>query len=137
MAVLEGILVVRPHDLLENERTSVSDVAGSAGVETAFSLGLLAELAVTADSMYEFNIESKAVRVCQSVTTSSWLCWMPGGSSSYFLGRGTWLLTSVEHVLTGVWLLDTSPCGPPAPYPKPGFAPDLQRLAVYVDQSSL
>ena len=31
VAVLEGILVVRPHDLLENERTAVSDVAGSAG----------------------------------------------------------------------------------------------------------
>ena len=45
VARLEGILVVRPHDLLENERTSVSDAAGSAGAETAFSLGLLAELA--------------------------------------------------------------------------------------------
>ena len=79
--------MVRPHDLLKNERTFVSDVAGSAGAETAFSLGLLSELAVTADSMYKFNIESKAVRVCQSVTTSYWLCWMAGGSSSYFLGR--------------------------------------------------
>ena len=66
------------HDLLENERTTVSDVAGSACAETAFSLDLLAELAVTADSMYKFNIESKAVRVCQSVTTSYWLCWILG-----------------------------------------------------------
>ena len=48
-------------------QTSVSDVAGSAGAGTAVSLGLLAELAITADSIYEFNIESKAVRVCQSV----------------------------------------------------------------------
>ena len=70
VALLEGILVIRQHDLLENECTSVSDVTGSAGAETAFSLGLPAELAVTADSMYEFNIESKAVRVCRSVTTS-------------------------------------------------------------------
>ena len=87
VAVLEGILVVRPHDLLENEQTSVSDVSCSAGAETAFSQGLLAELAVTADSMYEFNIESKAVWVCQSVKTLYCLCWMPVGSSSYFLGR--------------------------------------------------
>ena len=70
------------HDLLESERTetSVFDVVGSAGAEAAFSLGLLAELAVTADSMDEFNIESKAVRVCRSVTASYCLCWMSGGS---------------------------------------------------------
>ena len=151
VAVLEGILVVRPrtrtcilslsrwqrcfsrrhptnsfvppagpesHDLLEKERTetSVSDVA-----EAAFSLGLLAEFAVTA--------ESEEVRVCRSVTTSYWLCWMPGGSFSY-------VLTSVEHVPTGVWLLDTSPCGPPEPYSKPGLLPDLQRLAMWAETLS-
>ena len=40
-----------PAGLLENERTetSVSDVDGSAGAEAAFSLGLLAELAITVD----------------------------------------------------------------------------------------
>ena len=43
----------------------MSDVAGSASAEAAFSLGLLAELAVTADSMNAFNIESNPVGVCQ------------------------------------------------------------------------
>ena len=74
----------------ERTETSVSDVAGSAGAEAAFSLGFSAELRFNRRILHRVK-GSTSLPKCDNVP-------LP-------MLDARWFLTSVDHVPKGVWCL--------------------------------